>query len=246
MSFRKTLYAFTIAVLAFLPGTGIAQLSQWSIEPSSPKANEAVRLVISSLGIGYFGTSPSTMVGNRITVIRRLPDVDPSPPSGADYLELGRFPVGVYEVEVLSAIGNGPPQGTVATLQFTVTEPAPGSWAPLGNYSDLWWDPTESGWGLAINHHVSNIIFAVWFVYGADGKPTWYFMPDARQSHYISYTGSVYKTTGPYFGGPFDPAGVSVSLAGTATLRFTQYDRGTFTYTIDGITGTKNIQRQSF
>jgi len=244
MNLRTVLCGWAVALLALLSGEGFAQT--YSIEPAAPKAQEAVRLTLSPGGIGYFGPSPSTMAGNRITVIRRLPVVDPAPPSGVDYLELGRFPAGIYEVEVLTAVGNGLPQGTIATLQFTVTDPAQATWSPLGNYSDLWWDPDESGWGLAINHHASNIIFAVWFVYGTDGKPTWYFMSDARQSHFISYTGLVYKTTGPYFGGPFNPAGVSVSPAGTATLRFTQYDRGTFTYTIDGISGTKSIERQGF
>ncbi|MGE0862106.1 MAG: hypothetical protein AB7P42_23530 [Gammaproteobacteria bacterium] len=244
MKLRAVLGGWAVAVLALLAGAGNAQT--FSIEPSVPKAKEAVWLVIGNGNSGFFGPSPSTMAGNKISVIYRQPEVVPMPPSGAYYLELGRFPEGAYEVEVLTAIGNGPPQGTIATLQFTVTSPAPGIGSPLGNLTDLWWDPAESGWGLSITHHPSNIIFAVWFVYGADGKPTWYFMSDARQADYTSYAGAVYKTTGPFFGGPFNPAGVSVSPVGTATLRFTQYDRGTFTYTIDGVTGTKNIQRQGF
>ena len=37
--------------------------------------------------------------------------------------------------------------------------------APANNptdYSDIWWNPNESGWGLTITHH-GNKIFAVWY-----------------------------------------------------------------------------------
>jgi hypothetical protein len=39
---------------------------------------------------------------------------------------------------------------------------------PAANYTDLWWNPSESGWGVSIVQHASNKMFAVWFTYDID------------------------------------------------------------------------------
>jgi hypothetical protein len=54
---------------------------------------------------------------------------------------------------------------------FRVSSPA--------DYSDLWWNSQESGWGMNIVQQGS-IVFVTLFVYGPDGKPTWYVAPDAQ------------------------------------------------------------------
>ncbi|HEY3585288.1 MAG TPA: hypothetical protein VGL90_13045, partial [Casimicrobiaceae bacterium] len=41
------------------------------------------------------------------------------------------------------------------------------------NNSDLWWVPSESGWGVQFVQQGA-LIFATMFVYDANGKPTWY------------------------------------------------------------------------
>ncbi len=33
------------------------------------------------------------------------------------------------------------------------------------NYSDLWWNQNESGWGMMLNHQ-GDVIFAPWYTYG--------------------------------------------------------------------------------
>ena len=39
--------------------------------------------------------------------------------------------------------------------------------APLfaANYTDHWWNPDESGWGVTLAHH-NDKLFAVWYVLG--------------------------------------------------------------------------------
>lgn len=248
MSNRIFACGIFIVAIAFFPSLSCAQLT---IEPSLPKALEAIWLRVPASAVdGQYipGSHEVSMSANRIAVSLRVPTATfpVMPPMPSVDIELGRFPAGTYQVEFSKKSESGIPFGPVTTLGVTVSDDAANNENPLGNFTDLWWDPVESGWGLSINHHVSNIIFAVWFVYSADGKPTWYFMSNARQASHTSYTGSVYKTTGPYFGGVFNPAAVVVTPAGTATLVFSHYDRGTFSYTIDGVTGTKNIQRQGF
>ena len=37
---------------------------------------------------------------------------------------------------------------------------------PAANYSDIWWNPAESGWGVTFTQHsTSNQVFAVWYTY---------------------------------------------------------------------------------
>ena len=51
---------------------------------------------------------------------------------------------------------------------------------PFGtDFSDLWFNPAESGWGVNLNHQM-DVIFATLFVYGPDGKAKWYVASDLR------------------------------------------------------------------
>ena len=39
-------------------------------------------------------------------------------------------------------------------------------------FTDDWWNPNESGWGLIVAHQ-QNFMFATFFIYRADGSPYW-------------------------------------------------------------------------
>src|SRR4029450_7840006 len=45
----------------------------------------------------------------------------------------------------------------------------------LANYQDLWWNASESGWGMNITHQ-DDILFATLFTYAADGQGMWLVM----------------------------------------------------------------------
>ena len=114
------------------------------------------------------------------------------------------------------------------------------------DYSDLWWNPAESGWGLNIIQHASRNIFAVWYTYGIDARPTWFTVPGGTWTSTNTFTGAVYATSGPAANGAFDPARVRANPVGTATLTFSDANNGTWTYDINGTSGTKVISRQPF
>ena len=60
-----------------------------------------------------------------------------------------------------------------------------------------------------------------------------------------SFTGPLYSASGPVFNS--QPWGsVSLSQVGTMTLRFTNGENGTLTYTVNGVTVNKAITRQQF
>ena len=129
-------------------------------------------------------------------------------------------------------------------LGVTATPGTP-SFSPAENYSDLWWNPNESGWGLSLTQHGATL-FAAWYVYDDRGRATWLVMPGGRWTSATAYTGDLYATTGPDARMPFDPSRVTRSRVGTATLSFSSRDRGVLTYQVNGVSGTKQIQRQLF
>jgi hypothetical protein len=114
------------------------------------------------------------------------------------------------------------------------------------NRTDLWWNPAESGWGMNINHQ-SDIVFATLFTYGADGSPLWLVMSEGRLQGDGSFSGVLYRASGPPFGAnPWSPSAVSLATVGTMRIAFTSADNATLDYTLDGIAVRKNIERQRF
>jgi hypothetical protein len=118
------------------------------------------------------------------------------------------------------------------------------STAPVAvDFTDLWFNPSESGWGMAVAQQFDKM-FLAWFVYDAAGKPVWYVSPDCTVTG-NSCAGSLYRTTGPPFGPTFvGPA--TPFLVGTVELDFTGPNDGTVTFIVDGVGGVKRIQRQVF
>ena len=118
------------------------------------------------------------------------------------------------------------------------------------NYSDIWWNPAESGWGLTIADHETNL-WAVWYTYKADGSPTWLFASggtfDASRTR---FTAPLYQATGPAYNAAFATRPVSVATAGAMTLDFAPPGLASgvalFTYTVGTVTGTKQVQRYGF
>lgn len=120
------------------------------------------------------------------------------------------------------------------------------SHASLGtNFSDQWWNPSESGWGASVLQQYDTL-FVDLFVYAPDGRPTWYtaaayFQP---QSGRLLFTGDLYVTSGPWFGTFFNPAAVTVRKVGTLQFDAASTDFATLTYSVDGVVVTKAVQRQ--
>jgi len=118
----------------------------------------------------------------------------------------------------------------------------------MGLASDLWWNPLESGMGWTLSEHASGQAFVVWYRYDAQGNPIWYVMPGGTWTDDTTFHGTLYKTHGPpFFQGPFDPARVTSTAIGDATLAFSDGSNATFTYSLaNGEHGTKSITRQLF
>ena len=116
------------------------------------------------------------------------------------------------------------------------------------NYNDLWWDPNESGWGVNVAQQGSTL-FLTFFIYGTDSKPTWVTGQLSKTGYSMLgepiFTGDIVVTTGPYYGGPFNESSVTRRRAGTASFSPADAVSGTLTYTIDGVSVSKAVVRQT-
>lgn len=109
--------------------------------------------------------------------------------------------------------------------------------------SDLWWNPSESGWGMQLVHR-GNVIFATMFVYDPSRTPIWYTATLNYAGNFL-WTGDLLLTSGPWFGtAPFDPATVSRRRVGSLTWAVDTVSTGTLTYSVDGVAVAKNVVRQ--
>ena len=116
--------------------------------------------------------------------------------------------------------------------------------AAATDYTDIWYIPAESGWGVNLVQ-AEDVMFATFFVYGANNQPTWFVAITGRDAN-GNFAGSLYTTVGPYYGGPWNPAIYMPTLAGTASFVPTSPYAGTLTYSIiSGPTVVKSIQRQT-
>lgn len=117
------------------------------------------------------------------------------------------------------------------------------------DYTDLWWNPAENGWGVNVIQQ-GDTLFATFFVYSTSGAPSWYVASGmtftGQQGGAPVFSGKLYQTNGPWFGGAFDPAVVGVREVGTATFTFSSITAGALTYLVDGQRVDKNVTRQTW
>src|SRR5688572_30546232 len=149
---------------------------------------------------------------------------------------------------------------------LAVALPAAAQSTPAANYTDMWWNPSESGWGVSFAQHSSGQVFAVWYTYDpreptptGRAKPLWFVVPGGRWETPTRFTGTAYVTDGV----PFHQSGSNVrsTAVGTFTFNFTSASAGTFTYSVappanlaandpaynlPTLAGTKSIVRPSF
>ena len=114
------------------------------------------------------------------------------------------------------------------------------------NYTSLWWDPEESGWGINFAHQ-GDIVFGTLFTYDASGEPMWLVMSAGRKQSGNTYSGALYRTRGASFDArPFPPITPSdIEQVGTMTVGFAG-DSASLAYTVDGVTVNKTVRKQAF
>lgn len=110
----------------------------------------------------------------------------------------------------------------------------------------LWWNPNESGWGLAFDHQAT-FVFATLYVYDENGKPYWMVAElNASNTFQTAFSGALYSATGsPFSRIPFFASETKGVVLGTATLAVIDASHALLTYTANGFRAEKQIQRQT-
>jgi hypothetical protein len=112
------------------------------------------------------------------------------------------------------------------------------------DYTDLWWNAAESGWGVALTQD-AGMIFAAWYTYDAANQPVWYVASSCPLTG-SGCTGEVYKVTGGSMPTSAWAPSLAVNPVGSVTFAFTNSSTGTMSYTINGVAGSRAITRQPF
>jgi len=119
----------------------------------------------------------------------------------------------------------------------------------LANWSGLWNNAQESGWGITVTQQFDTL-FIAWYTYAPNGQPIWYVASNCLLAASRSgCTGDLFATRGPV--GPestpaFSSAQVQARKVGTIALTFNGADSATVTYSVDGATGSRTISRFAF
>lgn len=118
------------------------------------------------------------------------------------------------------------------------------------DFTDLWWNPSQSGWGMNLVQQ-EDTAFITLYVYAADRAPTWFVGSSVTyrglENGQFVFSGPLYRATGPHFGASSFPAeDVSIVPVGSVTFRAAQATVATVTYTVDGVSVTKAVERQSW
>jgi hypothetical protein len=137
----------------------------------------------------------------------------------------------------------------IAVLTLTLLVAGVARGASTADYSDQWWIEAESGWGASVLQQ-ADILFIDLFVYGVDNKPTWFtvtaFSQSSAPTGHTVFTGDLYQTSGPYYGGSFDSSSVTYAKVGTLTFDADTTSTAKLTYTVNGVPIAKNVTRQTW
>jgi len=119
------------------------------------------------------------------------------------------------------------------------------------DYTDIYYIPAESGWGVNVVQSGTdfNFMFVTFFVYGPDNKPTWYTAQLTLDAS-GNFNGPLIATTGTFYAMPWKASDLTAPTVGTASFQPTSAYTAKLVYTVTtpppmAATVTKLIQRQS-
>ena len=136
----------------------------------------------------------------------------------------------------------------LAAAAFVAALPAAAQVAPTRDYTDMWFNPNESGWGISVRQKRPvggsvDAMFSVWYTYdprtsdtttsgAGDFAPLWFVMPGGTWTSPTTYTGGMYVVRGTTFSQAWVSCNTCATLVGSYTFNFTDASNGTFTYAV--------------
>jgi hypothetical protein len=114
------------------------------------------------------------------------------------------------------------------------------------DWTDIWYNFNQQGYGYNMVQSDA-FIYVTFYVYDANGAPTWY-GAGLNWNNVDSYTGTVYKAKGTFFGAQWNPADWAATPVGNATFTPSAVNNyeGMFSYTITNVgSAAQAIERQT-
>jgi len=129
--------------------------------------------------------------------------------------------------------------GTVPTCTYSASP----NFTSAGNYQDLWWVPSEPGWGMNVTQQGSQI-YVTWYSFDVDGSPLWLSVL-APQGANGTFTGTLNRTSGTTWNN-FDPNAVTPKAVGTASFTFPDGNHMNMTATVQvsGMASPTTLNKQ--
>ncbi len=243
-----------MAIYSFLTPTNIADIAVYigvalGVSPPPSPDTQAPTVptgltatVVSSSAINLAWTPSTDNVGvTGYTFFANFTTLGTVSSAGTSVTGLAASTTYSFTVAACDAAGNCSPQSApVSATTFAAAQ-------PTVDYTGAWYNASESGWGLSVvRGPISGLYGIIMYHYNQTSNPTWYFMAGG------SFNGNVYSApvtlySGPFFGGPFNPAQVTAPVVGSATINFTSATTAIITYTISGTTvNNKSITKLDF
>lgn len=118
------------------------------------------------------------------------------------------------------------------------------------DYTDLWWNSGESGWGVALTQD-EGMLFAAWFTYDDTGSPTWYVASSCPLNSAPltgnTCSGDLYRVTGGSpLTTPWVGSGRVVARVGSVVFTFPSASNAQMSYTLNGVSAMRSLVRQAF
>lgn len=230
-----------------LPGLAAAQSR---IVPPEPVEFERISLRQTVDSCAFDETRVRVALEGRTIIVTEQQNqcLLPGPAEVVD-IQLGAYPVGNYRVEV--RLGENQP--AVERIDFEVQGLAtiaifPPPPRPIANYTGVWWNRGEAGWGLSLHQGFAHQLFGALFVFGVTGAPEWYTLQSGEWQTSTRWVGEVLRSSGPPWVSPtFDASRVAHAAVGNVVVDFTMLpgneDRARLSLTIGGAVVTKTIER---
>lgn len=114
--------------------------------------------------------------------------------------------------------------------------------AAATDWTDIWWAVPEVGWGVNFVQS-NNFIFATFYLHDANLQPEWYTGEMTVNADNSVWSGRLYRTTGSYFGAPWNGSQTSTQPVGNVSFTPSSPTSGTLAYNVGAVNVTKQITR---
>lgn len=240
---------FALALALFTVRAAAAATYTLTFEPAQPTLADTVVAVVTSSEQDCPALDPEYMkfTGSEIRLVLDH-DIDCGfAPHGTARVTLGRLPPGSYPVSLLWTVPS-PPSTADQELLVVSVPPYDSSFtreSSLENLTGHWIVPNAPGQGVFVQHFGKTAFVSI-LTYGADGKPTWWVMPEAHYRHNsalgrMEFAGDVYETL--QAGAPGGE--IAAVPIGTGTLTGS-IETGTLELSTSRVTATYALRRFRF